>query len=281
MSSTLSENLQGKLDDLKKKIRVMPGVVVAFSGGVDSSVLLKVASISGCPSVLAVTAVSESFPIRERHAARRLAAEIGVRHIEIRTNELDLEAYRANRGDRCYFCRQTLFDQTRLYAETEGLGTLCYGAIPEDLGDDRPGMKAADEYGVRAPLIETQLSKTDIRSLAQHYGLDVWDKPASACLASRFPTGTEVTRERLKRVEVCEDKLAKLGLKQFRARFHDQMVRIELDAEGLERTRTEPNLAEMIVSCGLEAGFQSVLIDPQGYRMGSAHTPILFSIDEG
>ena len=257
----------------------MPAIVVAFSGGVDSSLLLKVATVV-CPGrVTAITAVSASFPSHERREAQLLVKALGAQHIELFTEELAEPSYRANQGDRCYFCRKSLFSTAEVHVRAKALGTLCYGAIPEDLGQDRPGMRAALEYDVKAPLIDANLSKLEVRQLAKHYGLTVWNKPSAACLASRFPTGIEVTKLGLARVEACEVELAKLGFLQFRARYYHAMVRIEFDQTGLDRLRQEPGLSQAVERCGFHAGFDEVQIDPRGYRSGGVHQPMLVQLD--
>jgi uncharacterized protein len=280
MLDQLSVELERKLNTLKASLEQMPAIVVAFSGGVDSSLLLKVATVV-CPGrVTAMTAVSPSLPSSERLEAQLLVQGLRVRHIELFTDELAQESYRANQGDRCYFCRKTLFDAAGMHIQAKALGTLCYGAIPEDLGEDRPGMRAAREHEVKAPLIEASLSKLEIRQLAKHYGLTVWNKPSAACLASRFPTGTQITQAGLARVEACEVELSKLGFLQFRARFYDEMVRIELDQTGLARLKQDPSLVSSVKRCGLRAGFGRVEIDPGGYRSGSVHQPALVQLVE-
>ena len=278
MMDKLSVELDRKLNTLKAALKDMPAVVIALSGGVDSSLLLKVATQVHPNRVTAITAVSASLPAKERLESSGLAQALGVEHIELFTQELSEKAYRSNQGDRCYFCRKALFDAAALKVQANGLGTLCYGAIPEDLGDDRPGMRAANEHAVRAPLIDADLSKTDIRMLAKYYELPMWNKPAAACLASRFPTGTEVTEDGLARVEACEVELSKLGFTQFRARFYNEMVRIEFDSLGLERLSHDPALVQAVERCGFRAGFGRVEIDPDGYRPGSVHQPVLVQI---
>jgi pyridinium-3,5-biscarboxylic acid mononucleotide sulfurtransferase len=279
MQEQLPIELARKLVALKAALHRMPAIVVAFSGGVDSSLLLKVATLVSPGRVTAITAISASFPSNERRDAQLLVKSLGAEHIELFTDELAQPSYRANRGDRCYFCRKSLFSAAEVHIQAQTLGTLCYGAIPEDLGEDRPGMRAAHEYKVKAPLIDANLSKLEIRKLAKHFGLTVWNKPSAACLASRFPTGVEVTKEGLARVEACEADLLRLGFLQFRARFHHKMVRIEFDEIGLKRLRQEPTLAQAVERCGFRAGFDEVQIDPRGYRTGAVHEPILVQLD--
>lgn len=267
-----------RLAALRAVLRDLERVVVAFSGGVDSAVLLAVAAQELGPNAVALTAVSASYPPWELAEARALAAQIGARLIEVATHELDRPGYRANAGDRCYHCKAELFDVARVEAEALAFGVLCYGAIPEDLGDHRPGMRAATERQVRAPLIEAGLSKADVRAVAQALGLPVWNKPASACLSSRFPDGTEVTAERLGQVARCEGGLRALGLRQFRARFHGDVVRVEIAAEELAGVFADAALRAGITAAGKAAGFRFVALDLDGYRTGSANAPGLVQI---
>lgn len=267
-----------RLAHLRRLLRDLGRVVVAWSGGVDSAVLLKVAAEELGDGVVALTAVSASYPPWELAEARSLAAAMGVRMIEVATHELDRPGYRANAGDRCYHCKAELFDVARLEAEALAFGALCYGAIPDDLGDHRPGMRAAAERSVRAPLIEAGLSKRDVRAVARALGLPVWDKPASACLASRFPDGTEVTAERLGQVAACEGALRALGLRQFRARFHGALVRVEVAPEELPGIFADAALRAGITAAGKAAGFRFVALDLEGYRTGSANAPPLVQI---
>ena len=218
------------------------------------------------------------FSCIRRQITREFATALACAYLEIETDEMMEPRYVANQGDRCYFCRRSLFNLARTEIADKQLGTLCYGAIPDDLGDDRPGMQAAKELGVRAPLIESGLTKHEVRTIAKAYGLSVWDKPASACLASRFPTGIAVTQSGLSQVEHCERLLSDLGFKQFRARYYESLVRIELDAHGLECVRSDAKLRAATEACGIAAGFTKVVIDPQGYRMGSVHNPELVTI---
>jgi len=257
-------------DHLRALLRDLDRVLVAFSGGIDSTFLLRVAVEVLGDRASALIAVSPSLAEWELTEARALAAGMGARLIEMETQELARPDYRANRGDRCYHCKTELFEAARTAADTLDLGQLCYGAIPDDLGDHRPGMRAASERAVRAPLIEAGLSKADIRQLSRELALPNWDKPASACLSSRFPVGTEVTADRLQRVARCEGALHALGFRQVRARFLDHRVRIELTPEDLLRVQADVVLQGAVVAAARGAGFEEVLIDPRGYRQGGA-----------
>ncbi len=245
-------------------------VLVAFSGGVDSTFLLKAAVDTLGPRATALIAVSASLPTWELAEARELAEKIGARLIEVATHELDRPAYRANVGDRCYHCKTELFEVAREAARGFELGHLVYGAIPDDLGDHRPGMRAAAERAVRAPLIEAGLSKADIRVLSAHLGLPTASKPAGACLSSRFPMGTEVTAGRLGQVAACEAALHALGFQQVRARFLGDRVRIELDPVDLDRVQSDAALYAAVLAAGAGAGFSETVVDPRGYRQGGA-----------
>jgi uncharacterized protein len=268
----LSPRQQAAHDHLVELLTALERVVVAFSGGIDSTVLLRVAVAALGGRAVGLTAVSESFAPWELEDARTLAAQMGARLIEVRTRELDRPGYRANAGDRCYHCKTELFEIAAAYAAHEDLGALVYGAIPEDLGDHRPGMRAASEHGVRAPLIQAGLSKADVRAIARAYGLPTAEKPASACLSSRFPDGTPVTASGLERVSRCEGGLRSLGLVRVRARYHDDVVRLEFGPDELARLFCEPGLRAAVIDVGRTAGFRFVAVDLEGYRTGSANT---------
>jgi uncharacterized protein len=263
--------LPDKLNALRGIFEEMEHAVIAYSGGVDSTFLLKVAVETLGARAVGLTAISESYPTWELQEARDLAESMGARIIEIKTDEIERGEYRKNAGDRCYFCKTELFSVAAREAKKLNLGHLCYGAIPDDLGDHRPGMTAADEWQVRAPLIEAGLSKDEIRLLSKQAGLPTWNKPATACLASRFPFGTEITAERLQQVEACEDLLRALGFREFRARYHEHLVRLELGPEELQRVFSTPELRDAVTQGCKDVGFRFVTIDLEGYRSGSAN----------
>lgn len=239
------EALHGILGELN-------GVAVACSGGVDSGVLLHAAHAVLGGRAVGIIADSPSLPRHELAAARNLARQIGARLEIIKTDEGDDPDYRANRGDRCYFCKAALFRRMEEWAQDHGIPALAFGEIIDDLVDDRPGARAALEFGVVAPLREAGLSKEDVRRYAREADLPVADKPSSACLASRIPVGTEVTPERLARVEAAEEALHALGLRQIRVRHHGELARVEVgrDDIGLARQRSGTLRAAL-----LEAGF--------------------------
>jgi len=244
-------------------------VLVALSGGVDSAVLLSLAAEAlGPERVLAVTGASPSVSADEMDDARQVAGQIGVRHEVVPTFELDDDSYRANRGDRCYHCRDELFHVLERLAAERGFDAVAYGAIADDTGDHRPGMRAAEDRQVLAPLLDAGIDKEDVRALARAAGLVVREKPAAACLASRIPVGTEVTAERLSQVGRAEAGLRELGFRQLRVRHHDEVARLELDAEGMKMLE-DPELRVEAVRRVREAGFRFVALDLEGYRTGS------------
>lgn len=217
--------------ELERRIAALGDLVVAFSGGVDSAVLLHAAHAVLGERAVALIADSPSLARAELEDARAFARALGVRLVEVRTDELADPRYRRNAGDRCYFCKSALFDAMTGWARAQGFGHLAFGEITDDALDDRPGARAAREAGVVAPLRDAGLSKADVRRYAREHGLSVWDKPQMACLASRLPVGTAVTRERLARVERAEAALRELGLRQLRVRDRGAAARVEVGAD--------------------------------------------------
>lgn len=257
-----------KLESLKKTLADMESVLVAYSGGVDSTFLLKVAHDVLEDRAVAVTAMSESYAKSEFEEGRRYAREIGARQILIETRELETPGYRENSPERCFFCKDELFTKLAPLAEREGLRYVVYGEIADDRNDHRPGARAAKQHNVRAPLAEAGLTKLEIRRLSKDLGLPTWDKPSMACLSSRIPYGTEVTPEKLARIEAAEDVLRGLGIRQYRVRDHETIARIEVDSRDFEELVRAP-LRDLVVDRIKALGYQYVALDLQGYRTGS------------
>jgi pyridinium-3,5-biscarboxylic acid mononucleotide sulfurtransferase len=246
----------------------IPSLVVALSGGADSAYLAWAAYQALGHRALSVTALSPSFSSYDKEMVNSFVQKLAVRHEFIETHEMQNPAYRANEPDRCYFCKDELFSVLDDLARSRGFFALAYGVNADDTLDFRPGHRAATEHQVLAPLLDAGLTKAEIRELSRRAGLPTWDRPASACLASRLPYGTEVTPERLALVERGEAELRSLGFRQFRVRLHDNLARVEISQSELPRALS-PEMAAAIAERLKSAGFAYVALDLQGYRQGS------------
>jgi uncharacterized protein len=262
-----------KLDVLKNNIRQMESIAVAYSGGVDSTFLLKVAQDVLQENVIAVTARSSTYPEREFREAIDFAQKIGAKQVVIDSEELDIKGFSDNPVNRCYFCKQALFSKIMDVARQHHVRTVADGSNVDDLGDYRPGMEAAKELGVVSPLQDAGLSKEDIRILSREMGLPTWDKPAFACLASRIPYGQKITKETLVQVDQGEQFLLDLGFRQVRVRHHGDVARLEVSAH--ERSKFfDTALMDKVYEKFRQLGFSYVALDLKGYRTGSMNEVI-------
>lgn len=271
--SKLTSELQEKLNKLEDNIRELGSLAIGFSGGVDSSFLLAVAHSVLGENVIAVTGADASVPERELKEAVSFCKERGIRHIVCKVDPLKEEGYRHNGPDRCYFCKHGIFTEVKKIADENGIAFMAEGSNMDDVGDYRPGLKAAAELSVKSPLREAGLYKRDIRQISKAMGLPTWSKPAYACLASRFVYGEEITEEKLHMIDRAEQFLIEQGFFEERVRLHGNLVRIEVPAGDIERLASD-TLRESVYKKFKEIGFMFVTIDMHGYRQGSMNATL-------
>jgi uncharacterized protein len=263
-----ARDLDDKYQRLRTGVAGYGSALVCFSGGVDSTLLLRVAHDLLGDRCVGLTAVSITMAESERAAARELAALIGARLEIVASNELERPGFAQNPTDRCYHCKAELLEIARPRAQALGLREVLLGTNLDDLGDHRPGLAAADERGAQHPMVAAGLTKADVRALSRQLGLPTWDKPQLACLSSRFPYGTEITPDRLRRVDRFEDGLRVMGFRQLRVRYHGDVARLELESAAMSRA-LEPGVREAIVALGRAQGFAFVALDLAGFQSGS------------
>ncbi len=266
--------LNEKVDALRSIFAPMTSVIVAFSGGVDSTFVLKVAHEVLADRALALTTTSPTMPDDDRRSALEMARLIGARHLVVESNELEVPGYAANPVNRCYLCKSNLFTVCEAKAAELGVAEIVDGLNLDDLHDYRPGMQAASERRVRHPLVEAQLSKAEIRELSRSMGLPTWDRPASPCLSSRFPYGTQITEEGLRKVEQGEQLLHALGFRVARVRYHGDVARLELETSEIQRI-FDPSTREIVDREFRKIGFRFVAVDLKGFRSGSLNEGVV------
>lgn len=270
---SLEPALAAKLMHLRSALAALPSALVAVSGGVDSSLLLRVAHEVLGDRLSALTTVSPTNPEEDTAAATVLAQTLGVEHLVVEANELEIPGYAANPPDRCYLCKDRLYDICAVQAQARGRAVILDGVNLDDLGDYRPGLRAAEEHGVRHLLVEAGLRKAELRAISRALGLVTWDKPASPCLSSRFPYGTEITLDGLRQVAAAEQALRALGFREVRVRAHGTIARIEIAVDELRRF-ADATLRDAAVQGVRAAGFRHVTLDLEGFRSGSLNEGI-------
>lgn len=274
MRTSMAEDIAGKSAKLKELLEQMESVAVAFSGGVDSTLLLRVARETLGERVLAVTADSETTPRHEMEEAKRLASEFNVKHLVIQSDELNSAEYVRNTPEKCYLCKKSRFSAIAAIAKSFGLAWVADGSNVDDQGDFRPGMKAVLELGVRSPLLEAGFSKADIRALSKSLGLSTWDKPPYACLATRIPYGSPITAEKLRQIDAGEDYIRAMSIsRQVRVRHYGDTARIELAPEDITKL-LEIEMRRRVTAFFKHLGFKFVTLDLEGYRMGSLNAEV-------